>query len=704
MEKEESQYINREISWLAFNSRVLQEAADPNVPLIERIKFLGIFSSNLDEFFRVRVATLTRLMKLKAKARSWLEYDPGQILNEIQEVVARQQTRFEQIYRQLLVELEREHVVIVDQNDLNDREKAFVLSYYQEEVRPALVPMMIGQINKIPPLHEDVLYLAVCLEKVSKSHVNVKYALAEVPTQELSRFVVVPSDNGNTKIMLLENVVQYGLQYGVSLFHKFHYSVREAYPIKITKDAELDIVDDVTQSFIEKISKSVKQRTQGQPVRLAYDKRIGDDLLKFLSKRLGFSKHDTLLPEGRYLNFKDFIKFPKVGAKELQYTPITPLSHKYLQPQQSLLKAIKKRDILLHYPYQSFHYMIDLLREAAVDPKVTSIRMTLYRVAEMSKITNALSKAAQNGKAVTALFEFQARFDEAANIYWANKLIEDGVRVIQGIPGLKVHAKLCLIARRERGESCRYAAVGTGNFNEETAKIYGDHTLFTADERITTEVRRLFSFLRNNYKTIQYDHLMVSPFFMRDAWNKLIDKEIKNAKIGKEAYIFIKLNSLVDRKMVNKLYEASQAGVNIRLIIRGICSLVPGIPGVSENIQAISIVDKFLEHSRIMVFGNGGTPKYYISSADWMTRNLDHRVEVACPIYDTRIQQELQAYMDIQWQDNVKARILSGMRDNQFRPQRESEPLVRSQEAIYEFLRQEFKRRRSRTRRIEKKS
>lgn len=687
MSTNESIFINREISWLSFNARVLQEAADSTVPLIERIKFLGIFSSNLDEFFRVRVATMKRLMKLGKNSKSLIDYEPEQTLDEIQEVVARQQTQFEQVYKRIIKELEEQKICIVDEKDLSETQKEFVRSYYQQKVRPALVPLMIDQFPEFPLLNEDVLYLAVHLEKDTKAK-TVKYALAEVPTKELSRFVVLPSEDKKTKIMLLENVVRYGLQDSSSIFKKFRYNVRNAFPIKITKDAELDIEDDVTQSFIEKISKSVKRRTKGQPVRLTYDKRVEEKILKFLTKRLGFSKHDTVLPEGRYLNFKDFIKFPKVGTDDLQYQPCLPLPHKHIQPQRSLLKTIREKDILLHYPYQSFHYMINFLREAAVDPRVTSIRMTLYRVAEMSKIVNALSKAAQNGKAVTALFEFQARFDEAANIYWANRLIEDGVRVIQGIPGLKVHAKLCIIARKERGKSFRYAAVGTGNFNEDTARLYCDHTLFTADERITSEVRALFSFLRNMYKVKSYKHLVVSPFFMRDTWTELIETEIKNAKAGKEAYITLKLNSLADRQMIETLYRASQAGVKIRLIVRGSCSLIPGIPGLSEHIEAISIVDRYLEHSRIFVFCNGGKPKYYISSADWMVRNLDHRVEVACPIYDKNIRRELQTYVDIQWQDNIKARILNSALDNQYR--RDASGIqVRSQEAIYEWLKSE---------------
>ena len=681
------EFINRELSWLAFNARVLQEAADPNVPLIERVKFLGIFSSNLDEFFRVRVATMRRLLKLKAK-EAVIDYEPHETLDEIQVVIARQQTEFEQVYQRVFAELEGYQIFIVTAAELNAAQQQFVLAYYDEEVRPTMVPLMLDQFTQFPSLDEEVLYLAIHLQKDTPAK-TVKYALTEVPSKELSRFVVLPSQDGQTKIMLLEDVVRLGLQETYSIFRKFRYQVLGAFPMKITRDAELDIEDDVTQSFIAKISQSVKRRTKGQPVRLTYAKQMPGHLLKFLKKRLGLGKHDALMPEGRYLNFKDFIKFPKIGAAHLRYAPCPPLPHKAINPQRSLFKTMRKKDLLAHYPYQAFSYMIDFLREAAVDPQVTSIRMTLYRVAEMSKIVNALSKAAKNGKVVTVMFEFQARFNEAANIYWANKLIEDGVHVIQNIPELKVHAKLCIVARREHGKSFRYAAIGTGNFNEDTAELYTDHTLFTSDVRITTEARSLFSFLKRNYQVPKYKHLIVSPLTMRQKWTNLIEKEIAHAKAGREASIFLKMNSLADHAMIAALYQAGQAGVKIRLIIRGICSLVAGLPGLSENIAALSIVDKYLEHSRIFVFGNGGKPKYFISSADWMTRNLDHRVEVACPIYDKNLQRELQTYLDIQWRDNTKARRLNLAQDNQYR-RNPAEAPVRAQDAIYQYLRNEL--------------
>ena len=685
MPEESPKFINRETSWLSFNSRVLQEAKDPNVPLLEKIKFLAIFSSNLDEFFRVRVATLKRLMRLGKKSRLFVEDDPAETLNQIQKTVATQQLEFEKIYQQVIEELQQQNISIIDETQVTPEQEEYLTMYFRTHVRPSIVPLMASQLPKIPSLNEGSLYLAVHLHKESSTKKS-EYALVEVPTKELSRFIVLPANNERTYIILLEDLIRLGLP---EIFSILHLEIVEVFPIKITKDAELDIEDNVTKSFVETISKSVKRRMRGEPVRLTYDHEIPQEFLHYLMKRLGLSQNDALLPERRYLNFKDFMKFPSLGMKHLQYAPETPLPHKAVHEGESLLKTIRHKDLLVHYPYQSFHYMIYLLREAAIDPDVTSIRMTLYRVAEKSKIVNALRTAVHNGKKVTVLFEFRARFDEEANIYWANQLIEEGARVIYGIPDLKIHAKLCLISRKERGRTVRYATVGTGNFNEDTAKLYADHTLFTADKRITNEVRAVFDFLKTNYKLKTYQHLIVSPFFMRNRWKSLIQKEIQQAQAGKEAYILVKLNSLMDRDMVQTLYKASRAGVKIRLIVRGICSLVPCIQGLSDNIEAISIVDKYLEHSRIFIFCHGGKEKYFIGSADWMTRNLDNRVEVACPIYDKDLQRELRTYFELQWQDTAKARILNASQSNCYRRTPE-QPLVRSQQKIYEFLQQEY--------------
>jgi len=686
--KHQFPFINREISWLAFNARVLQEANDPTVPIMERIKFLAIFSSNLDEFFRVRVATLKRLLH-DGSSKECQREKPDEILDDIQGIVTRQQFQFEEYYQRILEELRAHKIFIITRNDLTPEQEAFLRTYFIGKVRPAIVPMMASQLPKFPVLQEQAIYLAVHLQaarKRAKNAIKSEYAIVEVPTDELSRFIVLPAHHGDITVMLLEELVIFGLP---ELFSISGWSVVEAFPIKVTKDAELDIEDNMTQSFVEKISKSLKMRPKGKPVRLTYDWRMPDKFLKFLAKRLNLSGHDTLLPERRHLNFKEFMKFPKLTPAALQYAPNTPLPHKHIHAGTSLFKAIRKRDILLHYPYQSFDYMIDLLREAAIDPHVTTIRMTLYRVAELSKIVNALSHAVRNGKQVTVLFEFRARFDEEANIYWANQLIEEGARVLYGIPELKVHSKLCLITKMERGKRVRYAAISTGNFNEDTARLYCDHTLLTADKRLTSEVKAVFDFLKTNYKLTTYHHLLVSPFFMRDRLMELIRCEIRNATAGKEAYIDIKLNSLSDPGMIALLYEASRAGVKIRLIVRGICSLVPGVSGVSENIEVISIVDKYLEHSRILVFCHGGQEQYYISSADWMIRNLDTRVEVACPIYDAALQQELRTYFELQWRDNVKARLITEALDNQRRAFPDAAP-QRSQEAIYDYLQRQL--------------
>lgn len=676
-----AKFISREISWLSFNARVLQEAADPQVPLIERIKFLGIFSSNLDEFFRVRVATLKRLTSLGKKAKKLIGHDPKEILEEIQEIVLKQQEKSDLIYLNILKELEKHKIFIVNENQLNEEQGEFVKSYFRQEVRPTLIPIMISHLPKFPDLKDQSIYLAICLLK--RNHLRkAKYALIEVPTDVLPRFLILPESDGHKYIILLDDVIRYNLK---DIFSIFHFDRFEAYTIKLTRDAELDIEDDVSESFIRKISKSLKLRKGGRPVRFIYDSQIPKELLEFLIKHIHLNKDDNLIPGGRYHNFKDFMNFPKIGSRSLQYLPLIPLRHKDLEYQKSLLKTISEKDIILHYPYQSFDYMIDLLREASIDPKVTSIKMTLYRAAKNSKVINALINAIKNGKAVTVIMELQARFDEEANIYWANKLQEEGARVIYGVPGLKVHAKLCLITRREKGKTLHYANIGTGNYNEATAKIYSDHSLFTSDQRITKEVSRVFDFFENNYKVSMFKHLVVSPFCMRERFVELIQNEIKNAQRGKEAYIILKLNNLADQHMIRKIYEASKAGVRIKLIVRSSCSLIPGIQGLSENIEAISILDKFLEHSRILIFYNGGKEKYYISSADWMTSNLDRRVEVACPIYDKAIQQELKTFLDIQWKDNTKARIINEKQDNPYR-KISSEARIRAQEAIYDFL------------------
>ncbi len=680
MKKEQIALINRDVSWLSFNDRFLQEANDPTVPLLERLKFLGIYSNNRDEFIRVRVATLMRMMKVGgAKASEILGgIHPEDLHAQIQKIIIAQQERFYYSYQTILKELELHGIFIINEKQLTAEHGQFVRSYFHDEILPALVPIMLDNTKKFPFLRDNGMYLMVTMYKKEKSE-KAKYALVEVPSDIVSRFLVLPKEN--KYILLLEDVIRYCLD---DLFFNFEYSTINAHIIKLTRDAELDIEQDVTKSLVKKVAESIKRRKTGEPVRLTYDEEMPEETLAYLMKRIRLSKDDLPIPGGRYHNFVDFMRFPSLKKTELRYTKLYPLTHPVLKPKTSLLKIIKQQDVLLSFPYQSYHYIIDILREASIDPKVKSIHITLYRASKNSKIVNALINAIKNNKQVTVVVELQARFDEEANIKWANKLHEEGARIIYGVPGLKAHTKLFLITREEQRKIIQYAHIGTGNFNEDTAMVYCDHSLLTADSRITNEVARMFQFYQDNYKTGTYKHLLVSPFFMRKRLLHLIANEIDNAKNNKEAWIFLKLNSLTDPEMIKELYKASQAGVKIRLIVRSICSLIPGKEGLSENIEAISIVDRYLEHARILNFCDGGKEKLYLSSADWMQRNLDFRSEVAVPIYDVQVQNQLKKLMEIQWADNVKARILDQDQQNIYA----SHPgkKVRSQNAIYHYF------------------
>lgn len=678
-----TKYIPRDISWLSFNERVFQEATDKTVPLIERIKFLGIFSSNLDEFFRVRVATLSRLAEVKKGVTEFMGEDPAKLLKQIHKKVLEQQREVENVYTALVKELATHKVYIVDEKNLTKEQSAFVLKYFHENVMPTLAPVMIESAPNFPYLNDKSIYFAVKLYRKGEVKKGMKYALIHIPTDVLPRFVVLPRQGESRSIILLDNVIRFCLN---ELFAVLEVDSAEAYTIKLTRDAELDIDQDLSKSIVEKIEKSVKDRKKGDPVRLVYDREIPKDLLDFIIKKIKLKRSLNLIPGGKYHNFRDFIKFPNVGNRELLYHYPAPLPHPELSKAKSLFSVIKKKDILLCYPYQSFNHVIDLLREASIDPKVTSIKMTLYRLAKKSSIAYILGNAVKNGKSVTVVVELQARFDEEANIFWAKQLKEEGAEVIYGISGLKVHSKLLLITREEPNGSVTYGHIATGNFNEDTAKLYSDCTLLTVDKRITSEIAKVFHFYSNNFKIGHYEHLLVSPFYMRKKFIKYINKEIENAEAGKEAYITLKLNSLVDTEMVKKLYQASEAGVKIKLIIRSSCSLVPGIKDMSENIEAISIVDKYLEHSRILIFCNGGDERIYLTSADWMYRNLDLRNEIAVPIYDKKIREKLKKIIDIQLHDNTKARILDDKQDNKHKPALPGEKKVRAQDEIYNYF------------------
>jgi len=673
---------NKEISWLSFNARLLQEANDPTVPLIERIKFLGIFSNNLDEFFRVRVATLKRLDHLDKKNAKLIGGNPREILQQIHNIVLSLQTDFDDIYDKILRDLERERIFIVNEKRLTGKQQEFVRNYFRDSVRPVLIPLMIDQLDAFPELKDHAIYLAINMTKTGAPKKK-RYALIEMPTDALPRFVTLPREQNNHYIILLDDVIRFCLP---EIFAIFEFDYFEAFTIKLTRDAELEIDDDFSESFIRKMTKSLKQRKVGKPVRFIYDYNIPKHLLDFIKGKLRLDQNNSdIIPGARYHNFKDFINFPRIGRKSLQYALPKPLPHKDIEPHKSMFKIIQKQDILLHYPYQTFDYIIDLLRESAIDPHVTSIYMTLYRVAGKSKIINALINAAKNGKKVAVVIELQARFDEEANIFWSNALQEGGVRVIHGEPNYKVHAKLILVTRKSRQKKVLFAHIGTGNFHESTAKLYSDHSLLTANPQITKEVKKIFDSLENNYQRVSFRHLLVSPFNMRPQITKMIDKEIKNATEGKEAYIIAKLNNITDSKIIKKLYQASQAGVKIRLMVRGMFSLIPGVSGLSENIEARGIIDKYLEHTRIFVFCQGGKEKYFLSSADWMSRNLDRRIEAACPIYDPALQQEIRDFLEIHWQDNVKARILNDRLDNQI-ANTDVKKKIRAQDALYKYF------------------
>ncbi len=678
------QIINREISWLSFNERVLQEAADERVPLIERMRFLGIFSNNLDEFFRVRVATWRRLSDIPDPENT-LKESPSELLSKINKIDYTYQKRFLEIYDHILKELERENIFLLNENQLSDDQGGFVREYFRENVRSNLFPIMMKNIKRSTSLKDKSIYLAVRLRKKDKS-LKDDHALIKVPTSVLSRFLILPKKEDRNFIILLDDVIRYNL---ADIFSVFDYDEFDAYTIKVTRDAELEIDNDVSKSLMERMSESIKQRKKGRPVRFVYDGDIPEPMLKMVTGKLKISSKDNTMKGGRYHNFKDFMAFPNVGGPHLEYSPAPQLPHRHLSGSKSILAAIRQRDIMINFPYQSFQYFIDLLREASIDPAVKSIKMTLYRVARTSKVVNALINAARNGKDVTVYLELQARFDEQANIYWSEKLQEEGVSIIHGTAGLKVHSKLILIKRKEHGDNKLYANIGTGNFNEVTSKIYGDVHLLTANPTITEEVEQVFSLFERSYLTpVAFRHLIVSPFKTRRFIMQMLNQEIANARAGKKAEVIMKLNSLVDATIVKKIYAASEAGVKIRLIVRGICVLVPGIKGLSENIEAISIVDRYLEHARIFVFHNNGDPMYYISSADLMARNLDHRIEVGVPVYDESLKTELQTILDIQWKDNVKARLLG--KNNLNRYQTNDELPFRSQSETYNYFKNQF--------------
>jgi len=681
---EKRKTIIRDISWLSFNSRVLQEAADKTVPLRERIKFLGIFSNNLDEFFRVRVATLKRMMQFDAKSRMHLELDPEGILESIHEKVLTLQNDFDQIWNEIQRELKKKKIILTNEKKLNIQQQKFILKYFNEQVRSNIVPLMIESITNFPALNDKYIYLACTLSKKDKS-ITEKFALIPVPTRILSRFIILPTKNTEKQIILLEDIIRYCLP---NIFSFFGYDTFSAHAIKVTRDAEIDIDNDVSTSFIQKIEKGLKNRKKGKPVRLVYDREIPPSLLTYLIGRLGLSHKDNLIPGGRIHNFKDFMNFPSVVFNESNLRK-EPFTHPQLRNRNSVSKVVLSKDIMLHFPYHSFNSVIDLLREAAIDPDVISIKITCYRLASRSKIINALINAVRNGKDVTVMIELRARFDEEANLEWKTALEEAGVKVLLGVPGMKIHAKLCVIKKRVDRKFIHYGFVSTGNLNENTALAYGDHCLLTSNSNIMADANRIFSYLEK--PSIRQLHLkscktlLVSPTGMRYHLETLIDREIKHAQQNKKAAITLKVNSLSDEHLIDKLYIAARAGVEIKMIIRGICCMYTENKKFKTNVQSISIVDEYLEHARVMIFHNNGHEKVYISSCDWMLRNLNHRIEAACPVLDKHLINEIKDILNIQLKDNIKARILDNEQHNNYVNPRNTKK-VRSQVEIYNYL------------------
>ncbi|HHX8349174.1 TPA: polyphosphate kinase 1 [Vibrio diabolicus] len=676
----EKLYIEKELSWLSFNERVLQEAADKTVPLIERIRFLGIFSNNLDEFYKVRFADVKRRI-LISQERGGSD-SPKRLLTKMQSKALKLNEQFDELYSELIREMARRRIFLVNEQQLDESQQKWIAKYFRREVMPHITPLLMkDEIDVLQFLKDEYAYIAIELRKEE----HYQYALIEIPTDHLPRFVMVPEQKGKRRktIILLDNIIRHCLD---ELFKGFFdYDELSGYAMKMTRDAEYDLRNEIEYSLLEQMSEGVNQRLTAKPVRFVYERDMPPQMLEFLCNKLNISNYDNLIPGGRYHNFKDFIAFPNVGREYLENKPLPPMKCADFEGYANSFDAIKAKDILLYYPYHTFDHISELVRQASFDPKVLSIKINIYRVAKDSRLMNSLIDAVHNGKNVTVVVELQARFDEEANIEWSKVLTEAGVHVIFGAPGLKIHSKLLMISRREGEEIIRYAHIGTGNFHEKTARIYTDFSLLTADQEITNEVRNVFGYIENPYRPVKFNHLMVSPRNSRTQIYRLIDNEIANAKLGKKAALTIKVNNLVDKGIVNKLYGASTAGVKINMIIRGMCSLVPGIEGISDNIRIISIVDRFLEHPRVVITHNDGDPQVYISSADWMTRNIDHRIEVAAPVRDPRLKQRIIDITNIHFTDTVKARFIDKEMSNAYVP-RGNRKKVRSQIAIYDYL------------------
>ncbi len=680
-------FKDREISWMLFNERVLQEAENTDTPLLERLKFLAIFSSNNDEFFRVRVASLRRMQSLgRNKSATGFQFPPDIILGEIQRLSLIQQERFNRAFDAIIKELQSRNIYILNENQLQPEQKKYVDEMFRKDILPYIFPVILDGNKSVQHLKDKSIYLAVSMSSSTNADTP-KHAIIEIPSPQLPRFYVLPKTGNETNIMFIDDIIRHSLHF---IFSIFNFDRFEAYTIKVTRDAEftLDEDDSYRGGLLKKLQRSLKQRSKGLPTRFVYDNEMPRQMLNLLIDKFHL-KNVSLIPGGRYHNFKDFMDFPRLGNPAFLYPALPPVPYPELDNARTVFEVMSRKDFMLHHPYQAFDYLIRMLHEAAIDPQVKAIKITLYRVAKHSNVVNALINAIKNGKKVTVLMELQARFDEEANIYWTTQLQEAGARVHFGKPGQKVHCKVCVIYREENGKTVSYAHLSTGNYNAVTARLYCDHGLFTKDERITNDIEKLMEMLFQSPRKMKFDHLLVAPENMAKTFLELIDVEISNAKAGKEAYIIAKMNSLIDEAIIRKLYEASRAGVKIDLIVRGICGIVPGIGGLSENIRVRSIIDRFLEHARVYIFANEGNEKIYMASADWMTRNLYHRIESAFPIYDENIKQEIRDIIQIQLRDNTKARIIDSDYDNKYAASN-SGVKYRAQTDTYEYLKNKY--------------
>lgn len=661
-------YVERDVSWMYFNHRILQEAEKEFVPLLERLSFLGIYSNNLDEFFRVRVASLNRMLERKLDKDTEQQIKKSlKTINKLNESYSKEYT---EAVDRVFEELETHKIRLVTEASLNDEQKDFLSQFFYDKLNGSVNPIWLSEIEDLTVLEDNRIYLSV--EKCEKKDNKKKYAIVKVPDRIYGRWVKIPSSDGFDNIMYLDDVIRYCLPL---VFLGFKESTYRAYSFKFTKDAEMEMDNDADFGTMEKIALGVNSRKKGDAVRVIYDHEMPREMQRKLRDRLNTKELDASLAGGRYQNHKDLMSFPDCGRKDLKYDKWTPIMKPEFVSNESILDQIRQKDRFIHVPYHNFNGYIRVLREAAIKPEVKSIKTTLYRLAKDSKVVKALITAARNGKKVTAVVELLARFDEESNIKWSKRMQEEGVNVIFGVEGLKIHSKLLYIESKKGNIAC----IGTGNFHEGNAKIYTDYLMMTARPKIVNEVAKVFDFIDRPFSPFRFSELLVSPNSMKSRILRMLDTEIRNASEGKEAWVKIKINHITDTDMVTKLYQASKAGVKIDIVIRGNCSLVPGIKGLSENIRCVGIIDRYLEHSRILIFANGGKPRYFLGSADWMPRNLLNRIEVLTPVYDEELQADLMRTISYGMRDTTNGRIVDGKGTNNFV---EGEPF-RSQQELY---------------------